>query len=56
MERWIPIKLKGKISLYHNSSNRSQRLPKLRSVVLVKDGNLPRAVWKLRKILDLVQG
>ena len=50
------LSLREKISLYHKSSNRSQMLPKTGDVVLVKDDNLPRAAWKLGKILDLVQG
>ena len=48
--------LRKKISLYHKNSNGSQRLPKTGDVVLVKDDNLPRAAWRLGKILDLVQG
>ena len=50
------LSLRERISLYHKGANRSQRLPKTGDIVLVKDGDLPRAAWKIGKIIDLVQG
>ena len=57
VERRIFINsLRERISLYHKGANRSQGLPKIGDIVLVKDDNLPRAAWKLGKIINLVQG
>ena len=50
------LSLRERIPLYHRGSNESHRLPKTGDVVLVKDENLPRAAWKLGKILNLIQG
>ena len=50
------LSLRERISLYHKGANRSQGLPKIGDIVLVKDDNLPRAAWKLGKIINLVQG
>ena len=48
------LSLRERYQLLHRKSKQSQQIPKVGDIVLIKE-NLPRGMWKLGKIVELIQ-